>query len=82
MPCGPLAQERLKFLRLMGGQKFVDAALALEGELDDEKVFELIAGEWVEAKEPEEEQDRVERSTCHGAYAVIIHIYISYYMVD
>lgn len=38
----------------MGGQKFVDAALALEGELDDEKVFELIAGEWVEAKEAEE----------------------------
>ena len=27
-----------------------------EGELDDEKVFELIRGEWVEAKEDEEER--------------------------
>lgn len=26
-----------------------------EGELDDEKVFELIRGEWVEAKEDEED---------------------------
>ncbi|CAK9008389.1 unnamed protein product [Durusdinium trenchii] len=50
-------KERLKFLRLMGGQKFVDAAQNLEGELDDEKVFELIAGEWVEAKEDDEEEE-------------------------
>eukprot|EP00434_Breviolum_minutum_P029835 symbB.v1.2.026378.t1/scaffold2630.1/size74437/4 len=50
-------KERLKFLRLMGGQKFVDAATSMEGELDDEKVFELIRGEWVEAKEDEEEED-------------------------
>eukprot|EP00913_Durusdinium_trenchii_P021999 g20672.t1 len=28
-----------------------------EGELDDEKVFELIAGEWVEAKEDDEEEE-------------------------
>lgn len=50
-------KERLKFLRLMGGQKFVDAATSMEGELDDEKVFELIRGEWVEAKEDEEEEE-------------------------
>lgn len=28
---------------------------AKEGELDDEKVFELIRGEWVEAKDEEED---------------------------
>lgn len=50
-------KERLKFLRLMGGQKFVDAATSMEGELDDEKVFELIRGEWVEAKEDEEDDE-------------------------
>ena len=31
---------------------------AQEGELDDEKVFELIRGEWVEAKEDEEEDGK------------------------
>lgn len=31
---------------------------AKEGELDDEKVFELIRGEWVEAKEDEEEDGK------------------------
>lgn len=50
-------KERLKFLRLMGGQKFVDAATSMEGDLDDEKVFELIRGEWVEAKEDEEDDE-------------------------
>ena len=34
----------------------MDAATAMEGELDDEKVFELIRGEWVETKDEEETQ--------------------------
>lgn len=35
----------------------MDAATSMEGELDDEKVFELIRGEWVEAKEDEEDDE-------------------------
>ncbi|CAJ1419037.1 unnamed protein product [Effrenium voratum] len=50
------SKDRLKFLRLMGGQKFVDAAKSLE-DMDDEKVFELIAGEWVESKDEEEKEE-------------------------
>ncbi|CAE7203417.1 pif1, partial [Symbiodinium pilosum] len=53
------SKERTKFLRLMGGQKFVEAAKALEAGVDDDQVFELIAGEWVEAKEDEEEEFEV-----------------------
>ena len=77
----------MKFLRLMGGQKFVEAAKALapcshvllhagrglsfdlgmtkEAGVDDDQVFELIAGEWVEAKEDveEEEEDKAEFMT-------------------
>ena len=75
-----VVQERMKFLRLMGGQKFAEAAKALaprlhylgetsgaeqnesaarraeEAGVDDDQVFELIAGEWVQAKEAEEEE--------------------------
>eukprot|EP00439_Symbiodinium_sp_Y106_P084219 s878_g25.t1 len=51
------SKERTKFLRLMGGQKFVEAAKALEAGVDDDQVFELIAGEWVQAKDDEEEEE-------------------------
>ncbi|CAE7466183.1 CPK28 [Symbiodinium natans] len=51
------SKERMKFLRLMGGQKFAEAAKALEAGVDDDQVFELIAGEWVQAKEAEEEEE-------------------------